>query len=163
MGISYALLPAALMIVAIACSKPKPSFDKIRPGMDEGQVVSLLGSPQTIANQARIKYLEYESFDRDIWLGSGRKENVQFFFVKLIDGKVDSFGRKGDFDSTKNPTREIKIEEKIIDSRPTSTTIKTFDLKSELLKIEQLKKDGLISDQEFKELRQHAIEKAKEH
>jgi hypothetical protein len=36
-----------------------------------------------------------------------------------------------------------------------------FDLRTELEKLEKLKKDGLITEAEFKELRQRVLEKAK--
>lgn len=32
------------------------------------------------------------------------------FFVRIIDGKVDAFGEKGDFDGTKNPAIDVTVK-----------------------------------------------------
>jgi hypothetical protein len=34
------------------------------------------------------------------------------YFVRLKDGKVESYGKAGDFDSAKNPALDVTIKEK---------------------------------------------------
>jgi hypothetical protein len=155
--------PVALVVLAsIGCAKPKPVFEKIGPGMTEEEVIKKLGKPSSMAMQGQTKYLEYESWDIDPWWGN--RINHQVFFVRIINGKVESFGRKGDFDSTKNPTKDININQKIetTDKSPqTSSNANKFDLEAELAKLNKMKTDGLITEDEYKQLRQRAIDKAK--
>jgi hypothetical protein len=55
-----------------------------------------------------------------------------------------------------------KIDAKISNtSSPNNPGLGSFDLKTELEKLDKMKKDGLITDDEFKLLRQRAIDKAK--
>jgi len=84
-------------LVSVACSKRPPSFDRIRLGMTEEEVVSVLGRPSSVSMQQTTRILEYLSWDTNEW---GTHINHQAFYVRLMNGKVDSFGRKGDFDST---------------------------------------------------------------
>ncbi len=35
---------------------------------------------------------------------------MQDFFVRIVDGKVESFGRRGDFDSTKVPESKTTLD-----------------------------------------------------
>jgi len=141
-----------ICLIATGCSKPKPAFERIRAGMSEDQVINLIGKPTTRAMQGGILYLEYKSYDYNPLIDWGPK-NHDVFFVRLIDNKVESFGRKGDFDSTKNPTQEIKIEKSVTDKN-------AFDLKAELEKLEKLKKDGTLNEAEYQELRKKLIDKA---
>jgi len=81
-----------------------------------------------------------------------------WYFVRFINEKVESYGNMGDFDSTKDPRQVIidKTDKITIDS------VNKFDLATELAKLDKLKKDGLISAEDYEVLKKRAIEKAKE-
>jgi hypothetical protein len=121
-----------------------------------------------VSVQGGTEYFEYESYDAHNrpFVGVVR-DNYRTRYVRFIHGKVESFGNKGDFDTTKPPTTRVEVDKKVsIDSREEviggkSSSPASFDLKAELEKLDNLKKNGLISDTEFKELRQRAIDKAK--
>lgn len=36
---------------------------------------------------------------------------TQEYYVKLVNGRVDSYGRMGDFNTTKNPTFDYNVNE----------------------------------------------------
>ncbi len=148
-------------LVSIGCAKRPPSLDRVQMGMTEDEVVGKLGRPRSVSMQGNTKYLEYASWDIDAW---GTHINHQFFYVRVLGGKVDSFGRKGDFDSSKNPTKDININQKIETTDKAGKAAQAqdrFDLQVELSKLEKMKKDGLLNEAEYQQLRQRAIDKAK--
>lgn len=84
----------------------RPDFSEVEIGMTRAQVIAILGKPVKVAAARGGTYLQY-GWD-DPWDGNiGAAEN---FFVRLVDGKVDAFGEKGDFDSTVQPQERIQVE-----------------------------------------------------
>jgi hypothetical protein len=175
-----ALAPTLLVaLVGLGCASPTFDINRIQVGMSEDQAFGTLGKPSLAIRQGNVRYLEYETFDQDKWFGVGRKENVQRFFVRLVDGRVESFGDKKNLDPAKIPTGWADADPKpmfeikpTVDPKPTAdpkpvplpakpVPAAPYDLRTELEKLEKLKKDGLISEAEFKELRQRALDKAK--
>lgn len=71
----------------------------------------------------------------------------EYHYVRFINGRVESYGKQGDFDSTKDDVVRIKI-----DSNSTSTTTSTQeenDAWNKLQKLKKLKDDGSITEEEF--------------
>jgi len=56
-------------------------------------------NPDRVAAKGNTEYLIY----------SYRNDE---YFIRLIDGKVEAYGRQGDFDSTKDPTMNLIIKQK---------------------------------------------------
>ncbi len=161
-------IPAAtaILLSTVACNKPEVDLTRVSVGMSKEEVTKLLGKPTRVAVNGRTEYFEYEAYDKaSIGFAVGIKQNIRQLFVRFIDGRVDSFGKKGDFDSTKNPTTEQKIDLKVTGGATTGTSntqpAEKFDLASELKKLDQMKKEGLLTEDEYKSLRQRAIDKAK--
>ena len=69
--------------------------------MDKETVIRTLGEPNTTAAQGNTQYLKY------IMAGEGGKA---FYFIRLVNGKVEAYGRDGDFDSTKDPTIKVNVK-----------------------------------------------------
>jgi outer membrane protein assembly factor BamE (lipoprotein component of BamABCDE complex) len=161
----FYVAPILVMSALTGCFRDKPEVDltRVSVGMEKQEVLSKLGKPTRVAVQGTIEYLEYEAYENSGWDWQG-KRNYRWMFVRLVNGRVESFGRKGDFDSTKNPTTDLNINQRI-ESKSTTTANTTsptqFDLKAELEKLEKMRKDGLITEQEHQQLRQRAIDKAK--
>ena len=149
----------ALLVVTIlmmvGCSTPPPSFDRISVGMTKEQVRAVIGKPDAVSTQGKTEYWNY----RETWENLGYTEVRGWWFVRFIDGKVESFGQKGDFDSTKDPTQKIIIDKT---DKITMDSVTKFDLATELAKLDKLKKDGLITAEDYEVLKKRAIEKAKE-
>ncbi|MBK7689106.1 MAG: SHOCT domain-containing protein [Elusimicrobia bacterium] len=115
----------------------------VQIGMTKGEVISVMGRPASISAKDGTEYLNYslsETSDQAFY-GITRA-----YFVRLINGIVDSYGRLGDFDSTQKPTVKIETDENI---KSTSETPKKIDLYTELQKLKQLKEEGLITPQEY--------------
>ena len=141
-------------IVAMLGCTIRPNFEMISVGWSKEQVRAALGKPDTIATQGKTEYWNYQVLLDGYLPGP-------WHFVRFIDGKVESFGAKGDFDSTKDPTQKIIIDktDKITMDKPSR---ESFDLATEISKLDKLKKDGLISPEDYELLKKRAIEKAKE-
>jgi len=147
-----------ILIVAgatIACATPgsslsKPDLSKISIGMSKQEVLAELGDPHDVARQGDVEYLTY-NFDHPF---DGRPAIVDSYYVRFVDGAVESYGRKGDFDSTKDPAvevREVRVER--------DGAEEPCDLYSELRKLEELRADGLLTDEEFKDQKKKVLER----
>ena len=141
------------IILMVGCGTPPPSFDRISVGMTKEQVKAVIGKPDAVATQGKTEYWNY----KETWDWRGQLRGL--WFVRFIDGKVESFGQRGDFDSTKDPTNKVIIDKT---DKITMDSVTKFDLATELAKLEKLKKDGLITAEDYELLKKRAIEKAKE-
>lgn len=127
----------ALLILEGCANAHKIS--KVEVGMTREQVVKVMGKPVSVSAQGGQEYLNYklsETPDDDL-LGL-----LTPYYVRLINGKVESFGRTGDFDSTKVPTMRLETSEQI-------RTETAPDLYTELQKLKSLKDQGVITAEEF--------------
>ena len=150
---------ATALVMSMGCSEPAFTPAKVRVGMTEEQAVGVLGRPAATVVQGATTYLEYETYDQDRWFGGGRKENLQVFVVRLVGGKVDAVGKKGDLEDPKAPSTRIEGYRKP-GAKPAATAA-PFDLRTELEKLEKMKRDGLITESEYRDLRQRVLDKAR--
>lgn len=76
-------------------------------GMTKAEVMKAMGQPQSVSATNGVEYLTYRlatSFlDTD---GSDTSD----YFVRIVSGRVDAYGRKGDFDSTQKTKERIQVE-----------------------------------------------------
>jgi outer membrane protein assembly factor BamE (lipoprotein component of BamABCDE complex) len=85
-------------------------MNNISLGMTKEEVVSTLGRPVSVSATHGTEYLNYrfsETSDHAFYGITTR------YFVRIVDGKVDAYGRTGDFDSTKTPEQKLTIDVKI--------------------------------------------------
>ena len=97
----------ALMFILCGC-KSTPQFSKLEVGMTRAQVIEILGDPFTQKAQRGVIYFIYRDYNHPLASSNGNY-NPQHF-VRFIDGRVESFGDQGDFDSTKDPTFNLNIK-----------------------------------------------------
>jgi hypothetical protein len=84
----------------------KPRLDRIHVGMTREEVIDVLGKPGEVSASGGAEYLKY-GWDDPV---DGRVGAARWYFVRLVNGKVDAYGRVGDFDSTKT---HIEIDQTI--------------------------------------------------
>jgi len=155
-------LPIAVMV---GCTKPDLDFGKLRLGMDKKEVIARVGQPTRTSVIQGFELFEYEAYDRY----GALKVNERSSLVRFSNGRVDALGTREEVDPAKVPAGMLPAEPKAVDgpgtgkaaSHPAIPAPAPFDLRTELEKLEKLKKDGLISEAEFQDLRQRALEKAK--
>jgi len=82
-------------------------------GMTKQQVVSLLGEPISISSKDDTLYLRYYLHEKLVGSPS-RDAEYKYYFVRFVGGKVESFGRVGDFDSAKVPETKSTLDVNLI-------------------------------------------------
>ncbi|WP_243317626.1 hypothetical protein [Geothrix paludis] len=149
----FALAVAAM----VGCAKPDLDFGKLRLGMDRKEVIARAGQPSRTSMVNGFELFEYEAYDRY----GALKVNERSSFVRFANGRVDALGTREEVDPAKVPAGRPAAEPKLGAGAEAAPAAPAFDLRTELEKLEKLKKDGLISETEFKDLRQRLLEKAK--
>lgn len=127
----------------------------VQIGMTKDKVIKVMGRPASMSVKRGTEYLNYSLSETDDQAFYGI---TQPYYVRLINGRVDSYGRLGDFDSTQKPTVRIETDENI----KTESDVKVTgnkDLYSELKKLKELKDEGIISEEEFEKEKKELLEK----
>ena len=94
-----------VVLVSMSGCMSSPNMAKINLGMSKQDVISKLGNPRNVAAQGNYEYFTYEG---EASYADG-KLGGEYYFVRFVGGKVESYGRRGDFDSTKNPAVDINL------------------------------------------------------
>lgn len=92
----------ALALLLIGCATSH-KMNSVSVGMTKRQVMEALGPPVSTSATQGVEYLNYRFSETSDHAFYGVTTP---YFVRIIDGKVDAYGRLGDFDSTK--PRETK-------------------------------------------------------
>ena len=105
----------ALVALGSGCATTS-NTNRLSIGMTKQEVVAAMGQPTSAASPGNgVEILRYDlssAVATVILARHGIASNPQDYFVKLIDGKVTSYGKVGDFDSTKDPTLNVIIQNK---------------------------------------------------
>ena len=136
----------ALAILLFGCATSS-KINAVQLGMSKSEVIAVMGNPVSISAKGGSEYLNYNLSETD---DDAFRGWTTPYYVRLVDGKVDSYGRTGDFDSTQPDTIKIITDENVkveVDS----------DLYTELRKLKQLRDDDILTEAEFQELKQKAI------
>ena len=98
-----------IVLAALTSCVTSRKFNNISVGMTKAQVIEKIGNPKTTKASEGVVYLIYNTYSS---FQEVNNLSPEAFFVKLINNKVISYGRVGDFNSTKNPTMDINITTK---------------------------------------------------
>ena len=83
-------------------------MNSVNIGMTKQEVISALGSPTSTSAKEGVEYLNYLLYETiGDTTGFGKTKP---HFVRIINGRVDSYGILGDFDSTKTPETKSTID-----------------------------------------------------
>ena len=110
------LLSASLILLMVGCA-PKPHqmsshISTASLGMTKQQVLSTMGQPNSVSAKGMTEYMMYKLCTvQGGFMQDYRCMRWDSYFVRLVNGRVESYGQKGDFDSTKIPetTQNINI------------------------------------------------------
>ncbi len=100
------VLCGALLGLVVGCAT-EDRINKVSAGMSKAQVIAAMGNPSSTAGEGETEYLNYNLLVRGPLGGATPIQNQ--YFVRLRNGKVDAYGRKGDFNSTKDPTQNVNL------------------------------------------------------
>jgi Short C-terminal domain/SmpA / OmlA family len=118
-------------------------LNQLSVGMTKEEVLKRLGPPKSTAAAGGIEYLQYR------WVKTVIAADGNFpddYYVGIKNGRVDSYGRKGDFDTTALPKQRIEIDQTV---RQPDASKPTKDLYVELRKLQDLKEAGILTAEEF--------------
>ncbi|MFZ1548827.1 MAG: SHOCT domain-containing protein [Candidatus Nitrotoga sp.] len=134
-------LTTLILLASLAGCATSGKINGLQIGMTKEQVIAAMGNPVSVSAKDGTEYLNYKLSETD---DDAFRGWTSPYYVRLIKGKVDSYGRTGDFDSTKNPTIRIEKDESI-------KVEGNKDMFTELKKLKELKDDGIITETEFQE------------
>lgn len=101
---------ALLVLFFSGCATNQPKLNKVSLGMNKQQVVSVEGAPSSISAKGQTEYLIYKHCNGFRGIVTGRCNGVEEkYYVRLVNNRVDSYGKVGDFDSTQNQTETINL------------------------------------------------------
>jgi tetratricopeptide (TPR) repeat protein len=95
----YLLLCLGLLCLC-GCATPTTSLNKLSVGMTKQEAISVMGEPTRTSATQGVEYMIYLSINP---FGGGE------YYVRLVGGKVDAYGRVGDFNSTHPPEAQIDL------------------------------------------------------
>jgi len=154
----YILLHLLVSFLFLAgCASTPEALGSLQVGMSKQEVVRILGQPQSVSSQGSTEYLTY-SYCVERCIAPPMHRVYVPFFVRLRGGSIESFGRVGDFDSTKTPATRIEVDR----TDRISQDIKvrdSGDIYLELKKMKELLDAGVITQAEFDARKKRILEK----
>lgn len=96
------LFGLVIPVLMLACATTSSDLGKLRLGMSKDEVIMALGKPHAVSAEGTVEFLTY-NLDND---NIGGKSP---YFVRLLNGTVDGFGRAGDFGTTMKPKERLEI------------------------------------------------------
>jgi len=101
-------LSALALLVIAGCTAPTPrTLNTLTIGMTKAEVTAKMGEPTSTRARGTTEILVYNLNHTSYRPPLLDPSELPEYFVKLVDGRVESFGKVGDFDSTKDPTVNI--------------------------------------------------------
>lgn len=130
-------------ILLTGCGYTAEQLNSIRIGMTKDQVTGILGQPDSTSAQANIEYLTYYLTTDNGRVYGGN----QPYSVRLVDGKVESFGRFMQlFDIYNRPPVGSTV------NGATWAPNNSADLlANQLQRLTALRNQGALTDEEFRE------------
>lgn len=148
----YLIATLSTVLLLAGCATAN-KISGVQLGMTKNDVIRVMGTPTSISAQGGSEYLNYalSETDDDAFRGWTKP-----YYVRLINGKVESYGRTGDFDSTKTPTVRLESDQTV---KQNIEVKGSGDLYTELKKLKELKDSGVITDAEFESQKKKLLEK----
>jgi outer membrane protein assembly factor BamE (lipoprotein component of BamABCDE complex) len=98
----------AVMVLLSACATAG-RINRVSLGMTKEEVISVMGNPVSTSANGDTEFLSYRLSETADEAFAGV---VRPYFIRVKNGKVDSYGRAGDFNSTKDPTVNVNLNKK---------------------------------------------------
>jgi len=80
-----------LLFVAffLGCAGPSQGINNLKLGMTKQEVIGAIGAPNSTSASGNLEYLKYR-INTCVFYSDD-------YYVRLLDGKVEAYGQKGDF------------------------------------------------------------------
>jgi len=149
--LTFSMVVIAILTLLTSCATSR-KINNISAGMTKEQVIQRMGKPSSTSSDGYYEYLRYQLSETsdDAFYG-----HYTTYFVRLLNGKVESYGKMGDFNSTKNQTIDINTNNKY----ENKTDNKTDKMYEELTKLKDLLDKGIITKEEYEKKKKEILDK----
>jgi hypothetical protein len=107
-------ITVVLCVAQIGCVSSTSHLNSVSIGMTKTEVVKVMGQPTDTRGNSNTEFLIYHLASQP-WItrAYAARAGVQGYgeddyCIRLVNGKVDAYGQKGDFDFSKVP--EVKLD-----------------------------------------------------
>ena len=145
---NFSIMSTFALVGLLGCAATPVRMVDLQMGLNRAQVVQIMGSPTSVSSINESEYLNYNLCVNQC-AGPIPFREFRPFYVRLINGKVESFGEKGDFDSTKTPITRVEIDKTERSTTINRTPTQEADMFAELRKLKELLDAGIITQAEF--------------
>lgn len=77
------------LVLFFGCAGSSKNMNKVRLGMSKTEVIEAMGQPDSTSASRDIEFLKYRFCSEGLFTSE--------YYVKLQSGRVDAYGRSGDF------------------------------------------------------------------
>ena len=144
---------AIVSVLLSGCFANAGRTSGVHYGMSKQEVVAVMGAPVSVSTHGSSQYLSYSVCDTDNQTLNGI---MRPYVVRLIDGRVESYGTTGDVDNPQTPTGRHESEQIV---KQDVRTKEPVDLYTELIKLKELKDTSVITEEEFRFQKRRILEK----
>lgn len=86
----YRIIVVLLLVAFLfSCAASHQKMNNLKIGMTKQEVIEAIGVPDRTSASGNVEYLKYR-IDTGIF-------SSDLYLVRLLDGKVDAYGQRGDF------------------------------------------------------------------
>jgi hypothetical protein len=142
-----AVVSSIFVFAFAACVSNSTKLNSVHIGMPKGEVVALLGQPDSTSAQANIEYLTY-------YLSNDTSPREQPYMVRLVDAKVESFGRFIQLLDIYN--RPVNGASPLGIGAVMPYSINT-EVVTQLQQLKSLKDQGVLTEEEFQRVKQRLL------
>jgi hypothetical protein len=108
------VIGSILMLSLCGCLAPASNINMVSLGMTKQQVIAVMGDPASTSAIQGKEYMNYSlAEDCQVSPVIGGKCLTTPYYIRLIEGKVDAYGRHGDFGTTQMTPQKIILEQTI--------------------------------------------------
>ena len=83
------ILTFLLVVFLLGCAGIHQQMNNLKIGMSKQEVIEAFGAPNSTSASGKVEYLKYRINTGILYSDT--------YFVRLLDGKVDAYGQRGDF------------------------------------------------------------------
>ena len=104
------LFAAVVLVGCTAIDYSAKDMSELEVGMTKQQVVAAKGKPLERSVNGETEYLIYAVILKNVFYPEGVPHDK--YYVRLVEGKVNSFGKLGDFNSTQDPVLKLILKKR---------------------------------------------------
>jgi len=154
------MLVIAIIVVFLFGCATAHKINRINVGMSKQEAINIMGEPVSVSAKEGVEYLNYQLTET---ASDDLDGTYTPYFVRIIDGKVDSYGKLDDFNSFYYPDMRIKTDANIEEldeyEEKFINLLNNEFMYTELMKLKELKEAGILTEEEFEREKREILNK----